>query len=178
MGEMTKLKSMTDDELKHEYTSFVMNYTCPDEDINTYVLGIQYVIAFNYGNKVKSFRELRMRQKELGVERYSTLRMFSAPPEIYNELIFDGEMFDHHLLIYQGILLLYYNMLNVYSPIPWGYTRGGQVKTYPIVYRMGSALGAAKREGKEGKEDSSTETVSRKKKKDAEKKEPRTESVR
>lgn len=117
-----------------------MDYACPDEDINTYVPGIQYVISFNYGNKISTLKDLVKRQKELGVENYSVLRIFSAPPEVFNELIFDSEMFDHHLLIYQWILLLYYNLLDVYLPIPLGYTTGGPVKKYPIIYRSEDGL--------------------------------------
>lgn len=134
-GELKKLKDMSDEELRREYTTFTMDYTCPDDDINTYVPGIQYIISFNYGNRVTTLKDLVQRQKELGVESYSVLRMFSAPPEIFNELIFDSEMFDHHLLIYQWILLLYYNMLGVYLPIPLSYTSGGPVKKYPIIHR-------------------------------------------
>lgn len=134
-GELKRLKDMSDEELKQEYTTFTMDYSCPDEDINTYVPGIQYIISFNYGNKIASLKDLLERQKEVGVENYSVLRIFSAPPEIFNELIFDSEMFDHHLLIYQWILLLYYNMLGVYLPLPLTYTSGGPVKKYPIIYR-------------------------------------------
>ncbi|EFO63650.1 Hypothetical protein GLP15_198 [Giardia lamblia P15] len=134
-GELKRLKEMSDKELKQEYTAFTMDYSCPDEDINTYVPGIQYVISFNYGNKISTLKDLIKRQKELGVENYSVLRIFSAPPEIFNELIFDSEMFDHHLLIYQWILLLYYNLLGVYLPIPLTYTSGGPVKKYPIICR-------------------------------------------
>lgn len=139
-GELKRLKEMSDKELKQEYTAFTMDYACPDEDINTYVPGIQYVISFNYGNKVSTLKDLVKRQKELGVENYSVLRIFSAPPEVFNELIFDSEMFDHHLLIYQWILLLYYNLLDVYLPIPLGYTTGGSVKKYPIIYRSEDGL--------------------------------------
>lgn len=139
-GELKKLKEMSDKELKQEYTAFTMDYACPDEDINTYVPGIQYVISFNYGNKISTLKDLVKRQKELGVENYSVLRIFSAPPEVFNELIFDSEMFDHHLLIYQWILLLYYNLLDVYLPIPLGYTTGGPVKKYPIIYRSEDGL--------------------------------------
>lgn len=148
-GELKRLKDMTDEELKQEYTTFTMDYTCPDEDINTYVPGIQYVISFNYGTKIASLKDFLERQKEVGVENYSILRIFSAPPEIFNELIFDAEMFDHHLLIYQWILLLYYNMLGVYLPLPLNYNSGGPVKKYPIIYRSETDSSPEKQEGHE-----------------------------
>lgn len=123
-SQLVELSRMEDKVLTWEYTQYRLNYVCPAFDLEIFPPGIQYVIAFAFGNEVVSFKELRERNLRRGVPQQPALRLFQAPLFAFDELLFNKEMFAHHLLIYQGILLLQYNLHGRFPDPPWDATIG------------------------------------------------------
>ncbi|TNJ27078.1 Lipase [Giardia muris] len=123
-SQLVELGRMDDKILTWEYTQYRLNYVCPAFDLEIFPPGTQYVISFTFGNDVISFKELRERNQREGVPQRPALRLFQAPLYAFDELLFNREMFAHHLLIYQGILLLQYNLHGRFPDPPWDATIG------------------------------------------------------
>lgn len=112
--DVAEIRKMTDEELFKEYTSPILRYQCPIRDLDLYIPGDNYLIAFNFGVEVTSWKELLRRQTVRGVESHPAVRMFRVEPDEIAEFILTKELFSHHLTMYQGLLLLFYNLRGKY----------------------------------------------------------------